>query len=343
MKRLVTICLVLIMTSGVVGLTPLIQMPQAHAQGETLTLYMGNPEPVSKAIAAAFEQASGVKTSFVRLSAGEVLNRLRAERARPQASVVYGIGLSTIQLLKTEGLLEAYRAPNRAQIPQRYRDHDGFWTATDIDFIGLAANKKLFAENRWATPKTWQDLVRPLFRGQIAWPNPSTSGTALTWLYAMIASLGEEKAFEYFKQFNPNVSQYTRSGIGPTQMAGSGEAALGLGFAHDILGFRERGFPLEMVIPAEGTGYDLFCVVLVNGAPQPSAARKFIDWALTPEAQELLAANAYFDLPTHPKAKISPVIAPYQSVKLIPLDFWGLAKKRDRLVKRYQDDVLSTR
>lgn len=338
MKRHVIAVLIVLLGAGVAGLAP-----QAQAQGEVLTLYMGNPEPVSKAITAAFEQATGIKTAFVRLSAGEVLNRLRAERARPQASIVYGIGLSTIQVLKSDGLLEAYRAPNRNEIAQRYRDHDGFWTTVDIDFIGLAVNKKIFAEKRWPAPKSWQDLVRSDYRGQIAWPNPGTSGTALTWLYALTSALGEDKAFEYFKQFNPNVSQYTRSGIGPTQMTGSGEAAVGLGFAHDILGFREQGFPIEMIVPAEGTGYDLFTVVMVRGAPQPQAARKFIDWALTPAAQELLAANNYFDLPSHPKAKVSPVVVPYKDTKLISLDFWGLAKKRDRLVKRYQDEVLSTR
>src|SRR6195256_1491651 len=103
--------------------------------------------------------------------------------------------------------------------------------------------------------------------------------------------MGDAKGWDCMKRFNANVAQYTRSGIGPTQLVGRGEVGVGILFAHDILGSIEKGFPIEMSLPSEGTGYDLFCVVMLKGAPEPLEAKRFIDWSLTPEAVELLAAS----------------------------------------------------
>ena len=80
--------------------------------------------------------------------------------------------------------------------------------------------------------------------------------------------MGEAKGWEYMKRFNANVAQYTRSGIGPTQLVGRGEVGVGILFAHDILGSIEKGFPIEMSLAQEGTGYDLFCVVMLKDAPE---------------------------------------------------------------------------
>jgi iron(III) transport system substrate-binding protein len=157
--------------------------------------------------------------------------------------------------------------------------------------------------------------------------------------------MGEQKGWEYMKRFNANVAQYTRSGIGPTQLVGRGEVGVGILFAHDILGSIDKGFPLEMSLPQEGTGYDLFCVVMLKGAPEPEEAKRFIDWSLTPEAVELLAASEYFDVPTHPKAKVHDLVKPYQSAKLITFDFnWaGSSTVRQQLIDKFQNDILAGR
>ena len=72
--------------------------------GGKLTLYMGPPEKTCSAIAQGFEKKSGIKPTFLRLSAGEAINRIRAERNSPQASILYGIGLPSMLTLKADGL-----------------------------------------------------------------------------------------------------------------------------------------------------------------------------------------------------------------------------------------------
>lgn len=317
----------------------------AHAQQATgrLTLYMGNPEPVSRAVANLFEKETGIRANFVRLSAGEAINRIRAERQRPQASVLYGIGLPTILALKAEGLLEPYFSPNREAIPERFRDPEGYWTATDVDFIGFATNAEFLERNNLEPPRSWEDLLRPEFRQQVAVANPATSGTGFMFITTLVQLMGEDAAFEYLKRFDEQVVQYTRSGIGPAQMVGSGEAAVAILFAHDILGFIEQGYPLVMSVPEEGTGYDLFLAVLIKDGPEPVEARKFIDWALTPPAQEVLADAGYFDIPTHPEARLSDQIKPFVNVKLIDYDFEWAGQNRDRLVEKFQREIIAGR
>ncbi len=318
----------------------------ARAQGTgKLTLYMGPPEKTCAAIAQGFEKKSGIKPTFLRLSAGEAINRIRAESNSPQASVLYGIGLPSMLTLKSDGLLQAYKSPEAAAIPDRYKDPEGFWTGSDVDFIGIASNKKFLQEKGIKAPRSWEELTRPEFAGQICVGSPATSGTGYTFLTTILQLMGEQKGWDYLKRFNVNVAQYTRSGIGPTQLVGRGEVGVGLLFAHDILGSIDKGFPIEMSLPQEGTGYDLFCVVMLKGAPEAAEAKRFIDWSLTPEAVELLASSEYFDVPANPKAKVHELVKPYQSAKLIDFDFkWaGSSTVRQQLIDRFQNEILAGR
>lgn len=320
-------------------------VPTFAQDGGKLTLYMGPPEKTCAAIAQGFEKRAGIKPTFLRLSAGEAINRIRAERSAPQASILYGIGLPSMLTLKADGLLEPYKSPEAAAIPDKYKDPEGYWTGTDVDFIGFISNKKFLQEKGLKAPQSFEDLTRPEYKGQICLGSPSTSGTGYTFLTTVLQLMGEQKGWDYLKRFNANVAQYTRSGIGPTQLVGRGEVGVGILFAHDILGSIDKGFPVEMSLPAEGTGYDLFCVVLLKGAPEMAAAKKFVDWSLTPESQELLAASEYFDVPTNPKAKVHALVKPYQNAKLINFDFaWaGSSSVRQQLVERFTNEMLAGR
>jgi len=331
-----------VMLAGAASALPLSARSQG---GGKLTLYMGPPEKTCSAIAQGFEKKSGIKPTFLRLSAGEAINRIRAERNSPQASILYGIGLPSMLTLKADGLLQQYKSPEAAAIPDRHKDPDGWWTGSDVDFIGIASNKKFLQEKGINAPRSWEELTRPELAGQVCLGSPATSGTGYTFLTTILQVMGEQKGWEYMKRFNANVAQYTRSGIGPTQLVGRGEVGVGILFAHDILGSIDKGFPLEMSLPQEGTGYDLFCVVMLKGAPEPEEAKRFIDWSLTPEAVELLAASEYFDVPTHPKAKIHDLVKPYQSAKLITFDFnWaGNSTVRQQLIDKFQNDILAGR
>ena len=102
--------------------------------------------------------------------------------------------------------------------------------------MGFCTNKDWLAKNPGVkAPKSWDDLLKPEFKGQIMVAHPSTSGTSYTALATVLQMLGEEKGWEYLKKYAGQISQYTKSGAAPAKFVGQGEAAVCIVFSHDIV------------------------------------------------------------------------------------------------------------
>lgn len=130
-------------------------------------------------------------------------------------------------------------------------------------------------------PKCWKDLTKPEYKGEIQIADPQSSGTAYTALATFAQLWGDDQAFDYLKQLNANVSQYTKSGIAPARNAARGETAIGIGFLHDYSLEKEQGAPLELISPCEGTGYEIGGVSILKGARNLDNAKLFVDWVLS--------------------------------------------------------------
>ena len=92
-----------------------------------------------------------------------------------------------------------------------------------MGYLGFASNGKLLKEKNLEPPKSWNDLLKPEYRGQIVMPNPKTSGTGYTLLASMFQLRGEEDALEYMKKLDKQIKTYQRSGSAPAKLAGQGE------------------------------------------------------------------------------------------------------------------------
>ncbi|MBY6278338.1 ABC transporter substrate-binding protein, partial [Symbiobacterium thermophilum] len=257
------------------------------SEPKKLVIYAGMMEDHVKGAVAEFEAQTGIKVEWVRMSSGETLTRIRAEKENPQASVWYGGPADAYVAAKEEGLLAPYVSPNASKIPDQFKDPDGYWTGIYVGLLGFGYNTKLMEEKGLTPPESWEDLLKPEFKGQIALANPGSSGTSYTLLATIVQLMGEEKGLEYMTKLHEQVAQYPKSGTAPGQMAGRGEVLIGISFAHDIVKYAKEGMPLDVTFPKEGTGYEIGGIALINGAPDEEAAKIFIDWALTKEAQEL--------------------------------------------------------
>jgi len=143
------------------------------------------------------------------------------------------------------------------------------------------------------------------------------------------------------QELNGNILQYTSSGAAPAEMAGRGEVAVSVVFSHDCVRNIDAGFTdLEVSFPAEGTGYEIGGVALVAGAPEPNAAKAWIDWSLTAAVQELGATEAAsFQLPTNPDAAVDERSVNLEEVELIEYDFQAAGEARETLTARFEDEV----
>jgi iron(III) transport system substrate-binding protein len=299
------------------------------------------------AIQTVYSRATGVKVNMSLKGSGEALAQLIAERANPKTDVWFGgTGDPHLQAAEQNLTLE-YRSPALAQLhpwAQQQAAQSGHRTVGIYSGpLGFGYNTELLAKKKLPVPRSWADLLKPEYRGEIQVANPASSGTAYTMVATLVQLMGEEKAFDYMKQLHRNISQYTRSGTGPIKAVARGETSVSISFVHDAPGEKMQGFPVETVTPAEGTGAEIGSMSIIRGARNLDAAKKFYEWALTAQAQELGAANRQFQLPAHKDAKLDPRVPDFKSIRFIDYDYakYGSSAERRRLIARWEKDVNS--
>ena len=315
-------------------------------QPGTVTLLCSPDQAWCEAIPSAFERATGLRLEFVRLSSGEALARLRAERARPTFDVWFGGTGDPHLVAAAERLTEFHRSPRYDEIHENLRQAVAdVYIPLYAGILGWAVNEGLLRQRGLPLPRTWQDLGNPAYRGLVATPNPNTSGTAYTMLATLVQIYGEPEAFALLARIHQNVAQYTRSGAAPGLLAGRGEVAVGVTFLHDAVTQAVRGFPITPTAPADGTGYEIGGISLVRGGPNPEGARRFIDWALSPEAQRIAAETNSFQIQSNRATPVPPASPRFEDINVIPYDFerWGTPAVRDRLVQRWTREIFPIR
>lgn len=310
-----------------------------------LTMYCSAQHAWCELMARRFSETTGTKVSMIRKSSGETYAQLWAERRNPKGDVWWGGTGDTHFQAAHAKLTEPYRSPQVDALHPWARDPigDGAHRTTGIYMgaLGIAYNRDWLADKGITPPRTWADLVQDSFRDEIQIANPNSSGTAYTALATIVQLYGEAEAFGYLKRLHRNVNQYTKSGSAPVRNAARGEAGVAVVFLHDAATQKAAGFPIELVGPSEGTGYEIGCVSLVRGARHPEEARAFIDWALSPEAQSLGAEAKAFQVPSHPDARVPPAAPRMDGIRLIDFDFERFSQKavRTSLLQRWDREV----
>lgn len=295
-------------------------------------------------IKAEFPKATGIALEFVRLSSGEALARLRAERANPVFDVWFG-GTGDPHIVANEdGLTEFYRPKAWDDLRAEFREAvGGKYVPLYAGILGWAVNGALLREKGIPEPRKWEDLADPRLRGLVATSNPNTSGTGYTMLATLVQLFGEEKAFDLLKRIHRNVAQYTRGGADPGVLTGRGEVAIGVTFIHDAVLQVLRGFPVSYGSARDGTGYEIGGLSLVKGGPNRANGTAFIEWALSPAAQVLAGQTGSYQIPSNSKAPVPKVAPRFQDFIVIKYDFltYGKAAVRDKLVGRWTKEVFA--
>jgi iron(III) transport system substrate-binding protein len=290
-----------------------------------------------------FEREFGITVNYVRMSTGEALARLEAERDNPQFDIMWGGPIDTYISGKAEDLFEAYESPNVDNLldKDKYLDPDNFWAGIYVGSLGFATNANFLAAHPGLeAPTSWDDLLKPEFADQILVAHPSTSGTSYTALATILQLRGEEAGWAYIRQYADQVLQFTKSGAAPAKFVGAGEAAVGVVFSHDIVASIEEGLPLVLTFPEEGTGYEIGGMAIIKGAQHLDAAQKWYDWALTAEAQAFGPKYTAYQAPT--VAGVELAYPELLEVNLIDYDFlWAGENKKD-FVDLFTNDIAGT-
>jgi iron(III) transport system substrate-binding protein len=285
--------------------------------------------------ARAFENRTGIKVEVVRQSTGVMLSFLKFERNNAvdtTIDVLFGGPADAYVIGAREGLFEKYISPERANIARDHMDKDGCWSGVYLGSIGFAVNPKRLKELGLSTPACWDDLLSPKLRGEISMANPVSSGTGYTILATLAQIMGKDQALEYLKALDSNTLDYTGSGAMPGKLVGLGQIAVGILFSHDVLAFRQQGYDIDLVFPKEGTGFEIGGIAIVKGTKKLDEAKRFVDFMLSAEGQNLYAAMGEFRLPTNRLATIPPGAVPFSKINVIEYDVtWAAVHKEDLL------------
>ena len=317
----------------------------ASAQGE-LVLYCTVQEEWCRPMVAAFEKATGIKVLMSRKSSGEFYAQLKAEAANPKGDVWWGgTGDPHLQAAE-EGLTLEYKSPKMGELNdwavKQWEAAKGRTVGVYAGALGYSFNTAELAKRKLPEPKCWADLAKPEYKDDVQVANPNSSGTSYTMLATLVQIMGEAKAFEFMKAMHKNVNQYTKSGAAPARAAATGESLIGITFQHDAVTQAVGGAPVKIVSPCEGTGYEIGSMSIVKGAKNLDNAKKWYDWALTPEAQAVGAgAKVSYQVPSNKSAPIPAQAPKLSEVKLINYDFvkYGSSAERARLLKKWDDEV----
>ena len=261
----------------------------AKAEGE-LVVYGSCEEEYLSAACANFEKVFGIKTTFQRLSTGEVQAKIEEENGNPSADVWFGGTTDPYNVCASEGLLETYEAKNASHLTSdMYRDAQGRWYGIYKGILGFMVNTDELTRRGLEAPQDWQDLLKPEYQGLIWLSNYNTAGTAKLVINTMIQKYGHDEGIQYLVDLDKNIEVYTKSGSGPSKNVGTGECVIGIGFLHDgITQINDNGYTnIQLIVPSSGTSFEIGATAIFKGAAHPNAAKLWIEYALSPECVNL--------------------------------------------------------
>ena len=268
----------------------------AKAEGE-LVVYGSCEEEYLAAACQHFEELFGIKTTFQRLSTGEVQAKIEEENGNPSADVWFGGTTDPYNVCAAEGLLEPYAAVNASHlIGDMYKDANNNWFGIYKGILGFMVNTDELARKEQEAPADWADLLKDEYKGEIWLSNYNTAGTAKLVVNTMIQKYGHEEGIKYLVDLDKNFEVYTKSGSGPSKNVGTGECIIGIGFLHDgITQIVDNGYTnVSLIIPSSGTSFEVGATAIFKGAAHSNAAKLWIEYALSPECVELAAKNGSY-------------------------------------------------
>ena len=313
----------------------------ALAQKTQLLVYTALETDQLKAYEQGFyREVNDVEIRWVRDSTGVVIAKLLAEKGNPQADVVMGVAASGLALLDQNGMLHPYAPLNLDAIMSKYRDSKNppAWWGMDVYGATVCFNTVEAKKRNIPKPESWRDLLKPVYKGQVVMPNPASSGTGFLSVSGWLQQLKEDGGWKYMDGLHQNIAVYTHSGSAPCVQAARGEYVVGISFEYRAAQEKTKGAPIDVILPAEGVGWDLEASAIHKGTKNLAAAKKLMDWMVTKEANELY--NNYFGVVGYPGVtKAVPNYPTDAEAKMIKNDFAWSAGNRDKILaewtKRY--------
>ena len=317
---------------------------------QVLTVYSPHGREMLQAFEKRFEAANpSIDLQYVDMGSQEVFDRIRSEKANPQADVWWGAPANMFEQAAADSLLQRFTPSWASAVPAQAKDPEGYWYGTYITPEVIAYNSTAVPAAQ--APPDWDDVLDPRWKGKVLIRDPMASGTMRT-IFGMVvqrsirATGDTAQGFQWLRRLDGNTKQYVLNPTMLYQMLARQEGLVTLWALPDIEMVRAQyNYPIEYTIPASGTPLIVDAVAIVNRAPNPDAARAFVEYiggnaALVPAVREFYRLPARTDFP---QDSMPPRLKAAQE-KLVPEPMdWKLLQQRGNEWMRHWDENVRNR
>ncbi|MGD9666668.1 MAG: putative 2-aminoethylphosphonate ABC transporter substrate-binding protein [Synergistaceae bacterium] len=268
-------------------------LPALAASKELIVYTALENEQIGKYLESFKSQNKDIDLKIVRDSTGIITAKLLAEGSNTPADVVWGTAASSLLVLEDRGMIQPYSPKGLDRVEKMLKDkaNPPAWVGIDAWECAIVVNTTEAKTQNLPQIKSYQDLLKPDFKGQIVMSNPNSSGTGFLAVAGLIHLMGEKKAFEYLDKLHQNIAMYTHSGSAPAKKAAAGEFAVGISYGYAGINQKKKGAPVDIIFPIEGSGWDVEANALIKKKDIKPEAKKFLDWAISDEAINALKGD----------------------------------------------------
>lgn len=199
------------------------------------------------------------------MSTGKAASKIYAEGTDTEVDIL--VGLETGYLNKIRHTLTDISGRSRLQYTPGVepKDNGNLWVTWERQAGAIIVNTEILDKYGLEAPETYEDLLKPEYKGLIAMPDPKSSGTGYFFYKNWVNQWGEETTLAYVDKLHENLKQFTESGSGPIKLLKQGEIAIGLALTFQAVSERNSGQPFEIIYPPEGSPYSLTGTAMING------------------------------------------------------------------------------
>jgi iron(III) transport system substrate-binding protein len=313
------------------GLALLAAPAFAQAPSGALVLYTSQPQQDAQQTVDAFRRVHpGVQVDWTRDGTTQLMNRVRAEitAGQPRADVLLIADAMTMEALKRENRLLAYREARVDGMPESALDPDRMYFPTKIITTGIMVHR-----NAPFRPTRWADLLRPELRNQLIMPSPLYSGAATIHMGVVTRMPG--LGWPYFETLARQGTQSARGNGAVLESVASGQRMYGIVVDFMAIRARERGSPVDFIFPEDGVTVVTEPAAILSTTRNAPAARAFIDFLLSREGQALAAQQGM--MPARGDVEPPQGFPPLRSIRFLNADIPAILTADEEDKRRFAD------
>ncbi len=225
------------------------------------------------------EQFPNYDITLEYMSTGNHAAKLMAEQGSTKCDITYDLEYAYLSQLDEKGLLADLSHYDKSIYSEDTVESENYIIQCR-NGGAIILNTETLKKKNLPEPTSYEDLLKPEYKGLISMPNPKSSGTGYMFVKSLVNAWGEKKALAYFDKLTENILQYTSSGSGPVNALMQGEAAIGLGMTSQAVMKINEGAPLKVVFFEEGAPFTLYGQAILKGKETRECVKEVFDFLI---------------------------------------------------------------